>query len=178
MGRKTSALLPATERLAQGLGERLRLARLRRKLTALQVCERAGMSPMTLRALERGSTGATLGAYLAVMQALGMQNQLELLAKDDPLGRTLQDIEFTKSRRENFSEAVNQPKLPNQAQTPYPDAPSATVATLGVADSAVGRPSNADGFTTDDLMGLFQHSEPSVPSDTSSDKSSDVKGKK
>lgn len=157
MGRTTSALLPATERLAEGLGERLRLARLRRKLTALQVCERAGMSPMTLRALERGSTGATLGAYLAVMQVLGMQNQLELLAKDDPLGRTLQDIQLNKSKSTKFQDSPAQAK---QVITAYPEAKPVTSAALNVADKPTEWRSDTDGYTTDDLMALLQ------PSDT------------
>jgi len=42
MGRETSTLLPKHERLLTDLGENLRLARLRRKLSAEQVAERAG----------------------------------------------------------------------------------------------------------------------------------------
>ncbi|MBU9852884.1 helix-turn-helix transcriptional regulator [Rahnella aceris] len=91
MPRKTSPLLPATESLLTEFGDRLRLARLRRKLTAAQVAERAGMVPMTLRNLERGNTGVTLGACLAVMQVLGVEQDLNLLLKDDPFGRQLQD---------------------------------------------------------------------------------------
>ncbi len=70
MANKSSPLLPATAELLAALGERLRLARERRKLTAAQVAARAGMAPLTLRNIERGADGVTIGAYLAVMQVL------------------------------------------------------------------------------------------------------------
>ena len=91
MANRTAPLLPATEKRLQSLGERLRLARLRRRLSAKQVAERAGMTPKTLRVLERGSPGATIGAYASVMQVLGVESDLDLLAQSDPLGRDLQD---------------------------------------------------------------------------------------
>ena len=91
MAKKTTPLLPTTDELLRQFGDRLRLARLRRQLTAKQVAERAGMTPMTLRGLERGGSGVTIGAYLAVMQVLGIEKDLDLLGKADPIGRELQD---------------------------------------------------------------------------------------
>jgi transcriptional regulator with XRE-family HTH domain len=91
MAKKISALLPATAELLSRFGDRLRMARLRRRLTARQVAERAGMAPMTLRSLERGGPGVTISAYLAVMQVLGLERDLDLLAAADPMGRALQD---------------------------------------------------------------------------------------
>jgi transcriptional regulator with XRE-family HTH domain len=84
-------LLPATEDLLRRFGERLRLARLRRRLPAKQVAERAGMSPMTLRSIERGGSGVTVGACLAVMQVLGIERDFDLLGRADSQGRELQD---------------------------------------------------------------------------------------
>ncbi|MEO8360803.1 MAG: helix-turn-helix domain-containing protein [Vicinamibacteria bacterium] len=98
MAKTVAALLPGTEARLHGLGARLRLARLRRRLTAKQVAARAGMAPMTLRGLERGGTGVTMGAYLAVLQVLGLDGDLDLIAKGDDLGRDLQDARLPSIR--------------------------------------------------------------------------------
>jgi transcriptional regulator with XRE-family HTH domain len=98
MGKKTAPLLPSSAELLQRFGERLRLARLRRRLAAKQVAERAGMSPMTLRSLERGGSGVTVGAYLAVMQVLGIEQDWELLGQADTQGRELQDARLPAPR--------------------------------------------------------------------------------
>ena len=99
MAKTTAPLLQATATLLERLGERLRLARLRRCLTARQVAERAGMTPVTLRNLERGGAGVTMGAYLSVMQVLGIEKDLDLVGAADLLGRELQDAHLTSARK-------------------------------------------------------------------------------
>ena len=106
MAKKTAPLLPDTTALLADFGERLKLARLRRRLTARQVAERAGMSPMTLRSLESGGAGVTIGAWLSVMQVLGLEQDINKLAAEDVVGRQLQDSRLavpqqSRARRQN-----------------------------------------------------------------------------
>jgi transcriptional regulator with XRE-family HTH domain len=116
MAKKISPLLPSADELLQQFGERLRLARLRRGLSAKQVCERAGMAPMTLRSLERGASGVTIGAYLAVMQVLGIEQDLKLLGQVDTMGRSLQDARLPAPRM-----AAKRPNVQRKA-SPHNDA--------------------------------------------------------
>lgn len=89
MAKTTAPLFPQTQQLLQDLGERLMLARKKRGLTAKLVAERAGMTAVTLRALERGSPGVTIGAYAAVLQALKLEDDLNLIAERDRIGDSL-----------------------------------------------------------------------------------------
>lgn len=94
MSRASTPPLPAVARLLAELGTNIRLARLRRKLTAELVAERAGISRPTLRSIERGDSGVTLGSVANVLHCLGLEKDLRLLAHDDALGRQLQDAEL------------------------------------------------------------------------------------
>ena len=99
MARKTTVQMPAVKRLLEELGENIRLARLRRRLPAQLLADRAGMSRTTLRAVEKGEAGVTLGAYANVLHCLGLESDLALVARDDVLGRKLQDAGLpTKAR--------------------------------------------------------------------------------
>lgn len=94
MPRRSSMPHPGVRRLLVELGTQLRLARLRRKLSASLVAERAGMSRPTLRAIERGAPSVTIGAVANVLHSLGLADDLRLLARDDELGRRLQDAQL------------------------------------------------------------------------------------
>ena len=83
MANKTSPLLPDVTLLLAGVGENIRLARLRRHLSVYQVSERAGMSLPTLRAVERGQAGVTIGAYASVLRVLGLEKDLAVIAATD-----------------------------------------------------------------------------------------------
>ena len=99
MAKNTITTLPALQRRMQGLGDNLRLARLRRHLSATQVAERAGISRQTLGSIERGDPSVSFGAYAMVLFCLGMEKDIEALGRDDELGRKLQDAGLTIKHR-------------------------------------------------------------------------------
>lgn len=99
MANSSATLLPKTERILTTVGEQIKLARLRRKLSSKQVAERAGISRSTLVRLENGDAGISIGHLINVLRVLGLEKDFLLLAKDDELGRKLQDADISiKSR--------------------------------------------------------------------------------
>lgn len=74
------------------VGEQIKLARLRRNLSIAQVAERATCSPLTVARIEKGAPTVAIGIYARVLYALQLDDDLLLIAKEDPLGRTLQDL--------------------------------------------------------------------------------------
>ena len=92
-------LLPKYERQLQGLGENIRLARLRRDLSAAQVAERAGIGRNAVMKIEKGDEGVSIGAYLRVLIVLGLEQDLFRVAEDDVLGRKLQDAGLIVGKR-------------------------------------------------------------------------------
>ena len=81
------------------VGEQIKLARLRRDLSLAQVAERATCSPLTVCRIEKGSPTVAIGIYLRVLYALQLDDDILLLAKDDELGRQLQDMALTTRQR-------------------------------------------------------------------------------
>jgi transcriptional regulator with XRE-family HTH domain len=92
---KNNLLYPAWQKLLTDLGENLRLARLRRKLSTEQVAERAGISRPTLVQIEKGEPTTSMGNYVKVLAVLGLEKDIALVGNDDLLGRKLQDAELT-----------------------------------------------------------------------------------
>lgn len=92
-----SVLLP--RRLAEKLavvGEQIRFARLRRNLPVSLVAERAQCSRLTVGKIEKGDPTVSMGAYLRVLFALQLADDIDLIAKNDPIGRDLQDLKERK----------------------------------------------------------------------------------
>lgn len=100
MAKKSVVLLPETEDILKQMGSQIKYARLRRKITTELVAERAGISRATLVSIEKGSPSVAIGYYAAVLHALNfMDKDLLLVAKDDELGRKLQDLNLSVSKR-------------------------------------------------------------------------------
>ncbi len=92
MPSKPPVVFPQEQRALSQLGERLRLARKRRKLSNAVVAQRAGISRTSLYKVEAGDPGATLGTYLRVLAVLGLEGDIDAVAADDKVGRKLQDL--------------------------------------------------------------------------------------
>lgn len=99
MKNTSNPLLPVHQRLLATLGENLKLARLRRRLSAEQVAERAGISRSTLHLLEHGAAGTSLGKLVQVLAVLGLEADISHIATDDVLGRKLEDARLTETRQ-------------------------------------------------------------------------------
>ena len=100
MGKKSVIIMPQTRAVLETMGQQIKMARLRRRLSAELVAERAGISRATLWAVEKGSPSVSVGIYTAVLHALnGMDKDLLLVAKDDELGRKLQDLDLPIRKR-------------------------------------------------------------------------------
>ena len=100
MNKRGVTVSPKTAEILEQMGEQIKLARLRRRLSTELVAERAGISRATLWNVEKGSPSVAIGIYAAVLHALGnMDSDFLLVAKDDELGRTLQDLELPMRRR-------------------------------------------------------------------------------
>jgi transcriptional regulator with XRE-family HTH domain len=92
MSRTFQRPFPSVIKQSQALGERIRLARLRRKLSTVLFAERMGISRETLRRLEAGDPNIALGTYMRALRVLGLDKDIDAVACDDLLGRKLQDV--------------------------------------------------------------------------------------
>jgi len=92
--KKSNILLPKAQKTTSILGDNIKLARLRRKYSMQQVAERANISRPTLVSIEKGNPNVSIGAYIKVLFVLGLEKDILNIAKDDELGRKLQDAKL------------------------------------------------------------------------------------
>ena len=94
MKRKKQILFPKHQKILEQIGENIKLARKRRKLTTVQVSERAGIDRTTLYYIEKGKSSVSMGSYFNVLRVLALQDDFLKLASDDEFGRKLQDLKL------------------------------------------------------------------------------------
>jgi transcriptional regulator with XRE-family HTH domain len=99
MAKKTFSIYPASAKELEALGQRLKDARLRRRFSMETVCSRADISRPTLNKAENGDPSVALGVYVQVLRVLGLIEDLSLIAKEDALGRRLQDESLPQRNR-------------------------------------------------------------------------------
>lgn len=92
-------LTPKLARKAEALGERLALARRRRRITAEEAAARANVSRTTLSRIENGHASVGVDTLLRLLAAYRLEADIDLVAADDKLGRELQDAELRTPRR-------------------------------------------------------------------------------
>lgn len=86
------------------VGEQIKLARLRRNFSIAQVAERATCSPLTISRIEKGAPTVAIGIYLRVLYALQLDDDILLIAKEDKLGKSLQDLTLINRERASKKE--------------------------------------------------------------------------
>jgi hypothetical protein len=92
-------LLPKNKRMLADMGNQIKLARLRRNITSQELADRASLGRNTIVNIEAGDESVSFGNYFRVLIALGLSNDILMLAKDDVLGRKLQDAELVTPKR-------------------------------------------------------------------------------
>lgn len=97
--KKTVTASPMAKRQLKELGSNIKMARLRRNLSLRAVAQRAGISVNTVVAVENGEPGVSIGAIANVLHCLSLVEDISLIAKDDVLGRKLQDLKIEPKKR-------------------------------------------------------------------------------
>jgi transcriptional regulator with XRE-family HTH domain len=69
--------------VSRTLGLRIRLARARRRIPLRELAERAGVNHKTAAAVEAGNLLTGIGAYLAIIWALGLEREAAKLLDPD-----------------------------------------------------------------------------------------------
>jgi transcriptional regulator with XRE-family HTH domain len=92
MPKNTLPTFPNALKQLNSLGERMRLARCRRKISTVLFAERIGVSRETLRRLEKGEPSIAIGTYLRALRVLGLDKDIDIIARDDVLRRKLTEI--------------------------------------------------------------------------------------
>lgn len=99
MKERKVVIFPQAKEALEVFGENIKLARLRRKLTMEQISSRAGISRSTLSKIEKGEDSVSMGSYFQVLFVMNLDKDFLNVAKDDALGRRIQDAGLITKQR-------------------------------------------------------------------------------
>lgn len=107
MTSETPLPIPVKKALRK-LGNDIRMARIRRRITMTLMATRASISRTTLTKVEKGDPSVSFGTYATVIFILGLVSNLESLldVRKDELGRDLEEA--------NLPQRVYYPHLPSK----------------------------------------------------------------
>jgi transcriptional regulator with XRE-family HTH domain len=99
--KKTSIIPIPVNKALKTLGQQIKEARIKRRLTLELITERAGISMLTLRMVEKGSPTVSMGIYAKVLFVLGLVDNLYELANPDKdeVGKVLESENLPKRVR-------------------------------------------------------------------------------
>ena len=92
--KRSPVVFPKNQRFLTQLGENIKLACKRRSYTQTLIAQRTGLSRITVRKIEQGDPKVSIGHYVSVLSVLGLVEGFAKVARDDDLGRKLQDIKI------------------------------------------------------------------------------------
>lgn len=121
--KRQAVVFPKEQKILNQLGENIRLALKRRKITQTMLAERTGISKPTLRNITRGESSVSIGHYLRVLAVLGLAEDLSKVALDDEMGRKLQDIKLLKDAQQ-IADAIPVNRL-NRSKVKFRTMPAA-----------------------------------------------------
>lgn len=98
---KTKIIPIPVNRSLRKLGEDLKEARIRRRITMDVMCKRAGISRPTLMKIESGDAAASIGVYAKVLFILSLLDNFENIAdiRNDKVGIIIESEELPKRVR-------------------------------------------------------------------------------
>lgn len=86
------------------MGEQIKLARKRRRLSLAAVAERAQCTQLTLIRVEKGIPTVSIGVYARVLYALGLDEDILLIAQKDKAGEAMINTKLLKKNQKNEEE--------------------------------------------------------------------------
>lgn len=86
------------------MGEQIKLARKRRRLSLAAVAERAQCAQLTLIRVEKGIPTVSIGVYARVLYALGLDEDILLIAQKDKAGEAMINTKLLKKNQKNEEE--------------------------------------------------------------------------